>query len=123
MDTEKRLAKERKFAGSNMPPGTRYCSDGEYDGWVYRVENEFGDVYLMFLWYDPASSGYSVSLISPPLAGEVNVHNCHLYSDGTLCLRRGGAYKDMGQAYARSVLWTRGASCYQRGYGFQFSAD
>lgn len=121
--TAERLSREREIARIKMPAGTAYASDGEYGGWVYHVTNEFNDTYQLFLWYDPAASRYEVSLISPPLAGQVSAHGCHLFSDGRLCLRHGGGYKDMERAYARSVLWTRGASCYVRGYGFQFSAE
>ena len=77
----------------------------------------------MFLWYDPSTRRYEVSLISPPLGGNVNVHECHVYTNGVICLRENGGYKNMDRAYARSVLWTRGASCYRRGYGFQFNMD
>jgi hypothetical protein len=118
-----RLAEERRIATEKMPPGTQYSTDGTYGGWVYSVTNEFQDTYTMFLWYDTAANRYEVSLLSPRLGGSVNVHECHLYTNGVLCLRQDGGYKKMDRAYARSVLWTRGASCYQRGYGFQFNMD
>jgi len=118
-----RLARERDFVRENMPSGTVHTTDGTYDGWAYSITNDFNDIYELFLWYDPASYRYKVSLISPQLAGTVGVHDCHLYTDGTLCLNRAGGYKKMKAAYSRSVLWTLGASCYQRGLGFQFSTD
>ncbi len=108
---------------STLPPGTTWASDGEVGGWLYTVVNEFGDLYDLFLWWEPASGTYKVSLVSPRLGGEVGVHDCHLYSDGTLCLKRegGSGYPALADAYARSVLWTRGASYFRRGYGFQFN--
>ncbi len=116
------LENERKFVLLKMPDGTQHMSDGQYEGWTYRIVNEFGDVYELFLWFDPRTARYNVSLISPRMDGTVDGHGCHLYSDGTLCLRNGlNGYKNIEKAYARSVLWTRGASCYQRGYGFQFN--
>jgi hypothetical protein len=116
------LERDRQFTTYKMPGGTQYASDGEYDGWSYRIVNEFGDVYDLFLWFNPATRHYNVSLVSPRMEGTVDGHGCHLYSDGTLCLREGvNGYPEIEQAYARSVLWTSGASCYQRGYGFQFN--
>jgi hypothetical protein len=121
--SEARLAEERRIVREKMPSNTVYATDGTYEGWAYSITNEFNDTYELFLWYDPTSGRYEVSLISPRLAGHVNVHECHLYANGTICLREKDGYKKMERAYARSVLWTRGASCYRRGYGFQFSAE
>jgi len=118
-----RHLKERRFAEESMPEGTTYASDGTYDGWVYEVRNEFGDRYQLYLWWDPANADYRVSLIEPGLAGNVDAHGCHLFSDGRLCLRHGGGYAEMEHAYSRSVLWTRGASLYMKGQGFQFNID
>jgi len=123
LDNIARHAAERQVVLDKMPAGTVYASDGTYDGWVYTVTNEFGDDYQLFLWFDPSPGQYKVSLISPTIAGHVSAHGCHLFSDGTLCLRTGGGYPEMERAYARSVLWTRGASCFQRGYGFQLSTE
>ncbi|HUN35532.1 MAG TPA: hypothetical protein VMU95_26335 [Trebonia sp.] len=118
-----RHRKERKFAEESMPEGTIYASDGTYDGWVYEVRNEFGDRYQLYLWWDPSNADYRVSLMEPSLGGSVDAHGCHLFSDGRLCLRHGGGYAEMEHAYARSVLWTRGASLYMKGQGFQFNID
>lgn len=106
-----------------LPPGTQWATDGDIGGWLYSVSNEFGDSYQLFLWWEAASGTYKVSLVTPRLGGAVGVHDCHLYSDGTLCLKKEGGpgYTQLADAYARSVLWTRGASYYQRGYGFQFN--
>lgn len=114
---------ERHTVATRLPTHTVPASDGEIDGWLYHVTNEFGDRYDLFLWYESASSSYLVSLIEPRLGGTVGVEDCHLYQDGTLCLKREGGpgYARLEDAYARSVLWTRGASCYRRGYGFQFN--
>ena len=119
-----RQQQEKLLVERKMPRGTRSMSDGTYSGWLYEVENEFLDTYKLFLWHDPTTSRYKVSLVSPRLEGTVDGHGCHLYHDGTLCLNDGiHGYKDMERAYARSVLWTRGASCFQRGLGFQLSKD
>lgn len=114
---------EQGIVRDKMPAGTVFATDGAYDGWVYSVTSEFDDTYELYLWYDPSGGGYKVSLLSPKIAGSVSAHGCHLYSDGTLCLKENGGYRDMANAYARSVLWTRGASCYQRGYGFMFNGE
>jgi len=114
---------ERDLVSAKLPDNARWASDGTYGGWVYSVSNEFEDTYELFLWQDPEDRTYKVSLISPDLTGQVGVHDCHLYSDGTLCLKRSGGpgYPSLETAYARAALWTRGASLYNRGYGFQFS--
>lgn len=119
-----RQQQEKLLVERKMPAWTRSMSDGTYSGWLYEVENEFLDTYKLFLWHDPTTSRYKVSLVSPRLEGTVDGHGCHLYHDGTLCLNDGiHGYKDMERADARSVLWTRGAGCFQRGLGFQFSKD
>jgi hypothetical protein len=120
---EQRLAGEQSFVNTNMPAGTYYASDGEYDGWVFEITNEFGDTYQFFLWYDPKDGHYTSSLIAPDLKGKVEIHQCHLYADGRVCLKEAGGpgYPNMSMTYARTALWTRGASCYRRGYGFQLN--
>jgi hypothetical protein len=119
-----RLALERTIVREKLPSNTYQASDGDITGWVYSVTNEFTDKYVLFLWYDAGTATYKVSLVEPRLGGNVGVEDCHLYSDGTICLKRqnGPGYRNLADAYARSVLWTRGASCYRRGYGFQFNA-
>ncbi|MCW2929840.1 MAG: hypothetical protein JWM19_802 [Actinomycetia bacterium] len=118
-----RLALERRIVGDKMPSNTFQASDGTTTGWVYSVTNEFSDKYTLFAWYDMATATYKVSLVEPDLRGKVGVEDCHLYGDGTICLKREGGhgYRNLEDAYSRSVLWTRGASCYRRGYGFQFN--
>lgn len=118
-----RLALERRVVRDKMPSNTFQASDGTITGWVYSITNEFADKYTLFAWYDAATATYKVSLVEPDLRGKVGVHDCHLYSDGTICLKEegGSGYRNLEDAYSRSVLWTRGASCYLRGFGFQFS--
>lgn len=117
-----RFAEEQAIVARKLPAGTQYASDGNYDGWLYETVNEFGDWYELFLWLDPASNRYQVSLVSPRMEGTVDGHGCHLYTDGTLCLKTGAnGYESLERAYARSLLWIRGASCYRRGHGFQFN--
>jgi hypothetical protein len=119
-----RLALERRIVEDKLPRTTFQASDGSTTGWVYPVTNEFGDDYKLFVWYDAGTATYKVSVVEPDLRGKVGVEDCHLYSDGTICLKQEGGpgYRNLEDAYARSVLWTRGASCYRRGYGFQFNA-
>jgi hypothetical protein len=114
---------EQAIVNAKMPANTYFASDGTVEGWVYQIANEFDDAYVLFLWHDRSDRTYKVSLVEPRLGGSVGVEDCHLYPDGTLCLKRQGGpgYPSMADAYARSVLWTRGASCYRRGYGFQFN--
>jgi hypothetical protein len=118
-----RLALERRIVSDKMPGNTFQASDGTTTGWVYSVTNEFSDTYTLFAWYDIGTATYKISLVEPDLRGRVGVEDCHLFSDGTICLKREGGpgYRNLEDAYSRSVLWTRGASCYRRGYGFQFN--
>lgn len=114
---------ERAIVRAKLPANAYEASDGEVRGWVYDITNEFGDQYDLFLWRDKSDNSYKVSLIEPRLGGAVGVEDCHVFDDGTICLKeRGGpGYRKLEDAYARSVVWTRGASCYRRGYGFQFN--
>lgn len=114
------LAEARAIA--KMPPSVK-VSDGTYEGYSYSITNRFGDKYDLFIYYHPTYSVYRVALVSPRLGGELDVHGGHLYSDGTLCLtkRHGSGYPSMEETYAKSALWTLGASLYRRGYGFQFN--
>lgn len=118
-----RLEKEAAFVHSNMPRNTVRVSDGTYEGWHYTITNEFGDSYSLFLYYHPSYGVYRVALIDPRMEGTVDAHGTHLWPDGTLCLTRasGSGYSSMGATYAKAALWIRGASCYRRGYGFQFN--
>lgn len=118
-----RREQEETIVRSKFPANTYPASDGAVEGWVYQIVTEFNDPYTMFLWFDSSDRTYKVSLVEPRLGGTVGVEECHLYPDGTICLKRQGGpgYSNMADAYARSVLWTRGASCYRRGYGFQFN--
>jgi hypothetical protein len=119
----RQLEHERFIVRNKLPQDAYEASDGEVDGWVYAITNEFGDRYDLFLWHDANDNTYKVSLIEPRLGGTVGVEECHLFEDGTLCLKQqgGAGYRRLEDAYARSVVWTRGASCYRRGYGFQFN--
>jgi hypothetical protein len=123
VDDSPRLALERRIVQAKMPSNTFQASDGTITGWVYSITNEFSDKYTLFAWYDAGTATYKVSVVEPDLRGKVGVEDCHLYDDGTICLKREGGpgYRNLEDAYSRSVLWTRGASCYRRGYGFQFN--
>ena len=118
-----RLKTEAAFARSNMPRNTIRVSDGTYEGWHFTIKNEFEDSYSLFLYYHPSYGVYRVALIDPRMEGTVDAHGTHLWPDGTLCLTHatGSGYPSMGATYAKAALWTRGASCYRRGYGFQFN--
>jgi hypothetical protein len=118
------LQQEGEFVRANMPRNTMHVSDGTYEGWHFTITNEFGDAYGLFLYYHPSYGVYRVALISPRMeGGVVDVHGTHLWPDGTLCLTHanGSGYPSMAATYAKAALWTRGASCYRRGYGFQFN--
>ena len=104
-------------------PAAVKVSDGTYEGYAYSATNSMGDTYDLFIYYHPGYHVYRVALVAPRLGGQLDVHGGHLYEDGTLCLTKqsGSGYASMEQTYAKSVLWTLGASLFRRGYGFQFS--
>jgi hypothetical protein len=118
-----RLERESAFVRTSMPHDTIRASDGRVEGWHYTITNEFGDRYGLFLYYSQSYGVYRVALIDPHMEGTVDAHGTHLWPDGTLCLtkRHGSGYLSMDETFAKAALWTRGASCYRRGYGFQFN--
>lgn len=122
---QSRMEEESEFVRSNMPRNTVRVSDGTYDGWAFTISNEFGDAYKLFMYYHPSFGVYRVVLVDPQMeGGVVDAHGTHLWPDGHVCLTRehpGNGYPSMGQTYAKAAVWTRGASCYRRGYGFQFN--
>lgn len=118
-----RLEREAAFVRTSMPRNTVRASDGQVEGWHFTITNEFDDRYGLFLYYSQSYGVYRVALIDPRMEGTVDAHGTHLWPDGTLCLTKktGSGYSDMGKTFAKAALWTRGASCYRRGYGFQFN--
>jgi hypothetical protein len=123
--SQSRTEDESEFVRTNMPRNTVRVSDGTYDGWAFTISNEFGDTYKLFMYYHPSFSVYRVVLVDPHMeGGVVDAHGTHLWPDGHLCLTRehpGNGYPSMAQTYAKAAVWTRGASCYRRGYDFQFN--
>ena len=118
-----RLEDETEFVRTHMPANTRRTSDGTFDGWYFAITNEFGDTYGLFMYYHKGMGVYRVALVEPRLEGKSDAHGGHLWADGHLCLTRrdGSGYKSIETTYAKAALWTRGMSCYRRGYGFQFN--
>ena len=118
-----RLEDETEFVRNHMPVNTRRTSDGTFDGWYFAITNEFGDTYGLFLYFHKGMGVYRVALVEPRLEGKADAHGGHLWADGHLCLtkRDGSGYKSIETTYAKAALWTRGMSCYRRGYGFQFN--
>ena len=118
-----RLEDETEFVRTHMPANTRWTSDGTFDGWYFAITNEFGDTYGLFMYYHKGMGVYRVALVEPRLEGKSDAHGGHLWADGHLCLTRrdGSGYKSIETTYAKAALWTRGMSCYRRGYGFQFN--
>lgn len=118
-----RLEDETEFVRNHMPANTKRTSDGTFDGWHFSITNEFGDTYGLFLYYHKGMGVYRVALVEPRLEGKADAHGGHLWADGHLCLtkRDGSGYQSIETTYAKAALWTRGMSCYRRGYGFQFN--
>lgn len=117
------LVEEARFARDFMPSNTLHVA-APVEGWSFTITNELGDSYSLFMLWNDGFGCYQVLLISPRMdGGIVDSHGTHLWSDGTLCLthRLGSGYPTMRATYAKAALWTRGASFFRRGHGFQFN--
>lgn len=78
-----------------------------------------GDPYTLFAYND--GSQYQVMVVFPEVAGRLNPHEVHLYSNGCICFGEGVGLPTLEQAFAKSVLWTAGFSAFARTGNFQFS--
>ncbi|KAA9012841.1 hypothetical protein [Niallia endozanthoxylica] len=103
-----------------LPRNTiRTMKDG-FNGYLYTINDEFGQTYTMFLYHD--GTYYQVKLVYPQLNHSYNVHNCHLYPDRRLCLNQAtnGGYHRLEDTYAKSVLWANGFTTYRKKGIFPF---
>ncbi len=98
-------------------PQSAFTSGG---GWVYSVENDFGDTFELFLYHDDFARTYRVRLITPDISALGECHRHHLYGDGHLCLSNnpGNGQKMLNNAYGESVLWCAGIGAVMRGHAW-----
>jgi hypothetical protein len=120
-----RHEREREIVSEKLPHNTEYRIVGEVDGWLYSFNDEFGERYQMFAYYDSDTDRYQVKVVFPEVEGEYNPHNGHLYSDGRICFKKGGGsgMRTLEKAYAKSVLWASGFTFFQEEGTFPFSIN
>ncbi|MER7247636.1 hypothetical protein [Kribbella sp. NPDC000426] len=110
-------------ASQKLPPNARWIEAGGVKGWAYTITTELGNPFSMLAYNN--GSEYRVLLLSPEIEGKYNAHNAHLYANGHICLREGGAngQPTLEEAYSKSVLWANGMDFHMAGYDFPFSAN
>lgn len=116
-----RLAKDRLTVARQLPTTTREVAVQGVPGWQYRFENEFGEVFAMWAFFDGGL--YQVALVEPRVDARRGGHDKHLFLDGYLCLSPRGGCRTLSDAYARSVMWANGFTVYERTGKFPFSIN
>lgn len=115
-------ASDQDFVNNKMPSNAYRVEESGIKGWMYEVNTgaPYYEDYTMFIYF--SNNVYYVKLVDPNYAGQAPVHECHLWPDGKLCLSSdaGGGYRDIEQAYGKSVLWAKGYSEYRRIGTFPF---
>jgi hypothetical protein len=90
------------------------------NGWAYTVQNEYGDRFELYLYYDEYVRAYRVRLLAPAVEQVADGHKTHLYGDGHLCLSPAGSGGQhmLNNAFAESVLWCNGIGAISRGHAW-----
>lgn len=122
-----RLDRDRAVAKEKLPSDTRESAINGTTYWTYSVTCKLGRKYTMTLYFD--GSEYQVRVLSPKIpsevglkASDINIHKCHYFADGRLCLDPpGNGAKSLEDAYAKSVVWATGFSIYAATGKFEFS--
>ncbi len=115
------VASEQLVVSAYLPSGTRQVEVDGSKGWLYEFDNEFGEHFAMWAFFDGFL--YQVALISPAAESVHLQHDQHLFRDGYLCLTREGGARDLQTAWSRSVLWSNGYSAFKRTGVFPFSIN
>jgi len=115
------LQSDRQFARTRMPRAVETTTGG-YVGWVYEFTCELGTDYTLFAYFN--GTRYRVMVINPVAERGPLGHASHVLPDGSLCLEPTvQGCRTLEQAYAKSVLWANGYSCYLKTGEFPFSAN
>lgn len=117
------LARDRQVASQYLPDNTRETAWNGLTGWVYDFENDLGDDYRMWAYYQPQTSLYRVKMVEPKVHGPVDPHVAHFFPDGDLCLTKDVGTRSLRHAYARSVAFSIGWSWWQRNRTFPFNNE
>lgn len=114
-----RIEQEREIVRRKLPKNTRSLSVDGVNGWLYEITCEFGRPYTMFVYWD--GSMYKVQLIYPD-PGQIpdDVHKHHYLRNGVICLTKSIGYRNLEDAWAKSVLFATGWTALQETGSFQF---
>jgi hypothetical protein len=117
--TSTRLLRDQAIVDGNLPSSTRYLVVDGVRGWLFPIESQLGDQFLLFVYFD--GSGYQVKVVEPEVRGH-DPHSCHLFPDARICLgaHPGGGMPTLGEAYSKSVVWCNGFSVFLRTSKFPF---
>lgn len=118
-----RSEREAQEVAQFLPQSTRQVSFGNITGWTYRFENDLGDWYRMWAYFDSRSSLYRVKMVEPEVTEHVNPHLAHYMREGDLCLTRDVGTRSLRDAFSRSVAFSIGWSWWQRNKTFPFNPD
>jgi hypothetical protein len=115
-----RLMRDQAIVEGQLPSSTRYLSVGGVRGWLYPIDTEPGDRFLLFAYFD--GRAYQVKVVDPEVEKGADPHACHLFPDGRICLGEDptGGTPALSEAYARSVMWCNGYSVYRRTASFPY---
>lgn len=117
------LASNRQAVSRYLPDNARETQWAGLTGWVYDFENDLGDLYRMWVYFDPRSSLFRVKMVEPEVVGDVDPHVAHFFKSGDLCLTRDIGTRSLREAYARSVAFSIGWSWWRRNGTFPFNND
>lgn len=122
------LREQRAVVRDRLPQtSVEVVSDG-WIGWSYWITDRFGNRYAFWTAFDLDGGLWATYLLHPdpaeiiaPGCAPPSAHDIHLYPDRQLCLTSDIGCRSLEVAYARSVLWATGVSCYRAGASFQFN--
>lgn len=116
-----RVETDRQTVAQYLPSTTREVDVDGITGWTYRFQNEFGEWFAMWAFFD--GTLYQAVLVEPQAESRSGMHDKHLFSDGYLCLSPRGGCKTLRDTYARSVMWANGYTTYKQTGKFPFSIN
>ncbi|BAY84681.1 hypothetical protein NIES267_41770 [Calothrix parasitica NIES-267] len=115
------LHRDRQIAAEYLPANTQEMQFNGVTGWLYQIQCQLENQYLMVAYYD--GELYQVMVVFPDVAGKYDQHDGHLYDDGRICFGSEGGLPTLQDAFAKSVLWATGFSIFLQTGQFSFSIN